>query len=274
MAEHSRLRLWLHHAKIGASVIALGLAALGGVGIAHSFFARSMDAFWWTALVSVAGSLVPTGLVTVVYQWLMMTEREQNQEYIRSSFYSGVLVLPSHERAPSRRDVLMPARKCVSVLSTTMFQYFQVVGNLPAEKARQGVAFRFILYDPDSDGIAQKAREEGRDPEVFRHEIITTCEQHLGPLHRQFPESVQVRFCQSNTPFGITIIDDHEMILSLSIPGLSRVRRETPCLVIHNRYEPHSVFKLYERSFHALWDSLSDDIPASVGRFFNESDSA
>ena len=138
-------------------------------------------------------------------------------------------------------------------------------------KVKSGVEFRFILYDPSSKAVVEKALEEGCEPEDFQEEIRSTCRRFLGPLVRDYGDKVKVRFCDFNTPFGITIIDDKEMVLSLNIYGLARSKNETPCLIIENKYDDSSVFKLYEDSFNAIWNKLNkSSYPEEVARFFDK----
>ena len=91
---------------------------------------------------------------------------------------------------------------------------------------------------------------------------------YLGPLVRKYGAKVQVRFCDFNTPFGLTIVDQREMVLSLNVYGLARSKNQTPCLIIENKYDADSVFKLYEDSFDAIWQKLDDRFPPEVAKHF------
>jgi hypothetical protein len=183
---------------------------------------------------------------------------------------TGVTVMPTHASAPDRKAVLESAHKEVRLISTTFSRYFLGVTDLVDRKSASGVRFRFIIYDPNSKAIEEKAREENCKVEDFQEEIRSTCRRYLGPLVKKHKERVRVRFCDFNVPFGMTVVDDSQMVLSLNIYGLARSRNETPCLMIQNKHEPQGVFDLYKGSFDAIWDKLNDKYPDCVKDCFEE----
>jgi hypothetical protein len=210
------------------------------------------------------------GLFSVFYEYYVRTAFAASMQSIYWAWDTGVTVFPTHEDAPDRKEVLRRAIKDVRLMSTTFSRYFTDVRELVEQKARSGVTFRFIIYDPASKAVEEKAREEGCDAEDFKEEIRGTCRRYFGPLIQKFGSKIQVRFCDFNTPFGITVIDDREIVLSLNIYGLARSKNETPCLVIENRYDQNSVFKLYEDSFEAIWGKLPDTIPDELKHYFEK----
>jgi hypothetical protein len=265
-----QVQLLFRHGKLGAITSAIGLAIGALVVIAHETSLPHMPEYVWAAILSVPVTILCMGLFSVLYEYYMRTSFANAMRSLYAAWDSGVTVFPTHSDAPDRKHVLREARQRMRLMSTTFSRYFTDVRELVEEKAKIGVRFQFIIYDPSSKAIEEKAREEDCKAEDFKGEIRSTCRRYLGPLYLRYPGQVQVKFCDFNTPFGITVVDDREMVLSLNIYGLARSKNETPCLVIENKYLPTSVFKLYENSFDTIWKNLDEHIPDELARFFTE----
>jgi hypothetical protein len=261
-------RLLLRHAKLGLITATIGIFLLGIVIILHEVDLGSFPEYAWGGILSIPVTVLCMGIFTVFYEYYMRTTFVNSMRSMYWVWDTGVTVFPTHQHAPDRKDVLRRANSTARFMSTTFSRYFTDVRELVERKASQNVNFKFIIYDPESKAVEEKAREEGCEPEDFREEISSTCRRYLGPLTKQFQNGIQVRFCDFNTPFGITIIDDKEMVLSLNIYGLARSKNQTPCLIIENKYDEDAVFKLYENSFEAIWNKLDDRIPKSVKKYF------
>ena len=249
-------RLLLRHAKLGVVTSAIGLFLLAVVIVLHEVSFGRLPEYAWAGVLSIPVTVLCMGIFTVFYEYYMRTTFVNSMRSMYWAWDTGVTVFPTHQHAPDRTDVLTRATRSVRLMSTTLNRYFTDVRGLVREKASQGVQFKFIVYDPDSAAVDEKAHEEGCDPQDFRDEIHSTCRRWLGPLSVQFADSVRVKFCNFNAPFGITIVDDYEMVLSLNIYGLARSKNQTPCLIIENKYDDDAVFKLYERSFESIWHKL------------------
>lgn len=262
------LHLLLRHGKLGGVATIIGLLSFVAVVIAHEIRIQALPEYVWGAILSIPVTILCMGLFSVFYEYYIRTTFANSMRSIYWAWDTGVTVFPSHRDAPNRSEVLSRATKQVRLMSTTLSRYFTDVRDLVERKIGEGVQFKFILYRPDSTAIDEKAREEGCDPVDFRDEIHGTCRRYLGPLVRQYGAKVQVRFCDFNTPFGITIVDEREMILSLNVYGLARSKNQTPCLLIENKYDLDSVFKLYEGSFDAIWQKLNDSFPPEVAKYF------
>jgi hypothetical protein len=263
-------RLLLRHAKLGLITATIGILLLGVVIVLHDIKFGSFPEYAWGGILSIPVTVLCMGIFTVFYEYYMRTTFVNSMRSMYWAWDTGVTVFPTHQHAPDRKDVLQRATSNARFMSTTFSRYFTDVRELVKTKASQNVSFKFIIYDPESKAVQEKAREEGCEPKDFRDEIRSTCRRYLGPLTNQFPKRVQVRFCDFNTPFGITIIDDKEMVLSLNIYGLARSKNQTPCLIIENKYDEDAVFKLYESSFEAIWSKLDDRIPESVEQYFGQ----
>ena len=265
------IKFLIEHGKLGLVFFCFGILMIVIITVLHNNYPNSIGEYLWSALISIPVTVMCMGIFSVFYEWSV---RSTFKNAMRSMFWAwdtGVTVFPSHKSAPDRERVLQDVKKRVKLMSTTLNRYLLSVGDTVEYKiSKQNVSFYFILYNPDSNALIEKAREEDADLEGFKEEIRSTCRRYLGPLKLKFPEKVHVRFCDFNTPFGITIIDDVKMVLSLNIYGLSRSKNQTPCLIIENKYDPESVFKLYEDSFDAIWHKLSPDIPKSLKNFFIE----
>jgi hypothetical protein len=261
-------RLLLRHAKLGVITTSIGLALLIVVVVLHKVQFGQLPDYAWSAILSIPVTVLCMGIFSVFYEYYMRTTFANSMRSMYWAWDTGVTVFPTHENAPDRKEVLRRAKKRVRLMSTTFSRYFIDVRDLVDQKAEAGVEFEFIIYDPESKAVEEKAREEGCDPKDFRSEIEMTCRRNLGPLSQKFGNSFRVKFCNFNTPFGITIVDDTEMVLSLNIYGLARSKNQTPCLIIENKYDEDAVFKLYEESFDAIWTKLDDRIPKSVQKYF------
>jgi len=264
-----QFRLLLRHGKFGLSIGFVGLIILVAVVAVHAFRSALLADYEWGAVLSVPVTIVSMGLFSVLYEYYMRTTFARSMRSVFWAWDTGVTVFPSHSDAPDRKKVLNQARRRVRLMSTTFGRYFADVHALVEDKiADEGVKFQFILYDPSSKAIVEKAREEGCSPEDFKVEIHGTCRRDLGRYVKKYPDKIEVKFCDTNVPFGITIVDERLMVLSLNVFGLARSKNQTPCLVIDNTYEDDSVFKLYEDSFNAIWKRLPDTIPDELKRYF------
>jgi hypothetical protein len=261
-------RLLLRHAKLGVITTGIGLTLLVVAIVLHEVQIGKLPDYAWAGILSVPVTVICMGIFTVFYEYYMRTTFSNSMRSMYWAWDTGVTVFPTHQHAPERKEVLQRATTRVRLLSTTFSRYFTDTRDLVGSKADRGVAFKFIIYNPESKAVEEKAREEGCQAEDFRDEIISTCRRYLGPLSRKYPGRVLVKFCDFNTPFGITIVDDKEMVLSLNIYGLARSKNQTPCLIIENKFDEDAVFKLYEGSFEAIWNKLDNQIPQSVRKYF------
>ena len=263
-------RLLFRHAKLGIMTTLAGVILLVVLALVRSYVdsVGRLPEYIWGAILTVPVTGICMGIFTVFYEFYMRTTFANSMRSMYWAWDTGVTVFPTHEHAPNRKEVLEAAKVEVRLMSTTFKRYMTFVDPLVRQKALAGVRFRFVIYDPDSKAVDEKAREEGFPAHHFIDEIRTTCRSYLGPLTKEFPDRVSVRFCDFNTPFGVTVIDDSVMVLSLNIYGLARSKNQTPCLIIENKYDPDAVFKLYEESFEAIWKKLTDDIPESVKEHF------
>lgn len=263
-----QIRFLLRHAKFGLLTLLTGVVLLVLCVIGHESHIQLLPEYGWGGLLSLPITIICMGIFSVFYEYYIRSSFTKSMRSLYWAWGTGVTVLPSHKDAPERKEVLELADNSVKIMSTTLSQYFNNVKDGVERKALNGVEFKIILYDPDSISIEEKAKEEGCSPQDFADEITFTCRRFLGPLSQKFPKTFHVKFCPFNTPFGITIIDQRQMVLSLNIFGLARSKNETPCLVIENKYDPDSVFKLYDESFNAIWNKLDSDIPPRLQGFF------
>jgi hypothetical protein len=266
--KHPYFNLLIHHAKFGIVTTIFGVLAVVALCIGHVVTPGLFEPYTWEILISVPVTLLCTGVCSTFYELYIRTTFTSSMRSVYWAWDTGVTVMPTHASAPDRKAVLDSARTEVRLISTTFSRYFLGVTDLVERKAASGVRFRFIIYDPNSKAIDEKAKEENCKVDDFRDEIRSTCRRYLGPLVRKYKHRVQVRFCDFNVPFGITVIDDSQMVLSLNIYGMARSRNETPCLMIQNKHEPHSVFGLYKDSFDAIWTKLKDQYPPCVREYF------
>jgi len=263
------LSLLLRHGKLGALTSVVGIVLGIVVVVVHEANIGALPEYVWGAILSIPATVLCMGMFSVFYEYYMRTTFARSMRSLYWAWDTGVTVFPTHRDAPDRKVILGGARTRVRLMSTTFSRYFTDVRGMVDECAHSGVQFQFVVYDPSSKAVDEKALEEGCQPDDFRDEIRSTCRRYLGPLVQKYPSLIQVRFCDFNTPFGTTIVDDREMVLSLNIYGLARAKNETPCLIIENKYDDGSVFKLYESSFDAIWKKLEGRAyPADVAKFF------
>jgi hypothetical protein len=269
LATDPMFKLIVRHAKFGLTVTLCGIVTVVGLCILHQTSSNMFENYTWEILISLPVTLLCTGLCSTFYELYIRTTFNAAMQAVNMAWDTGVTVLPTHDHAPDRCEVIERAHERVRVMTTTFSRYFLVTSGMVEEKVKHGVEFLFIIYDPDSEAVAEKAREEKRDVETFQGEIRSTCSRYLGPWTKRFGDKVKVRFCDFNTPYGITIVDHARIVLSLNIYGLARDKKETPCLTIENRYDPHSVFQLYESSFDAIWKTIENrPVPESVKKHF------
>ena len=202
------VRLLLRHAKLGVITAAIGLALLIVVIVLHAVQVGKIPEYAWAGILSIPVTVLCMGIFTVFYEYYMRTTFSNSMRSMYWAWDTGVTVFPTHEHAPDRKEVLRRARTLVRLMSTTFSRYFTDVRDLVERKAEAGVEFRFIIYHPESKAVEEKAREEGCAPKDFRDEIVSSCRRYLGPLSRRFGNHFQVKFCDFNTPFWITIVDE------------------------------------------------------------------
>ena len=270
LAKLPEFRLLLTHAKFGMVTSSIGLIFLFLLVLLHEIKIGEFPEYAWGAFLSIPITILCMGIFSVFYEYYIRTTFTNSMRSMYWAWDTGVTVLPSHKDAPDRKKVLERSNSDVRIMSTTLSQYFNDVRDRVEEKVNNGVNFKFVIYNPESNAIEEKAKEEGCSSQDFKDEIAFTCRRHIGPLVKKYNDKVKVKFCDFNTPFGITIIDDREMVLSLNIYGLARSKDETPCLIIENKYDQDSVFKLYEQSFEAIWVNLTDNIPECLQDYFME----
>jgi len=263
------IKFLIEHGKLGIVVFFMGVLCIILIMFLHNKFESFGGDYLWSAIMSIPITIMCMGVFSVLYEWSIRNTFKNAMRSVYWAWDTGVTVFPSHKSAPNRIDILDQSKKRVKIMSTTLNRYFLMVNELVESKiVDEGVNFYFILYDPDSSALEEKALEEGADIKDFQEEIKSTCRRYLGPLKEKYPDNVNIKFCGFNTPFGITIIDDLKMVLSLNIYGLSRSKNQTPCLIIENKYDPESVFKLYDDSFDAIWQKLKYTVPNSLKQFF------
>jgi hypothetical protein len=263
-------KMLVKHLKVGSITIVLGICSLVLLIFARILLKRFIEDYVWEILISIPVTIICLGGFTVFYEWFIRDDFTEAMRSLHSAWDTGVIIFPTHDKAPKRIEVLEGARKQVKLMSTTFFRYFGEVGEEIIQKkiAEQNVKFKFIIYHPESPALKERGRQEDINPKFFTTEIEGICERYLGPLVIKYPNNVEVRFCQFNTAFGITIIDDVEMVLSLNIPGKSRSRNQTPCLIIKNKYERNSIFKQYDDSFDDTFNILDRGYPNTIKKFF------
>ncbi len=266
--SNDKLRLVVRHVKFGLVTLLIGLFLLLALIWAHESNLPNIPEYGWSALLSMPITVICMGVFSVFYEYYIRSTFSKSMRSMYWAWGTGVTVLPSHSDAPDRKDVLALAENNVAIMSTTFSQYFNDVRDGVDRKVESGVRFKFIVYDPESIAIEEKAKEENCPSQDFKDEITSTCRRYLGPLVKKYPEKVEVRFCNFNTPFGITIIDNIQMVLSLNIYGLARSKNETPCLIIENTPDPDSVFSLYKQSFDAVWTKLNEEVPETLKNYF------
>lgn len=270
LKKYPGVRFIIQHGRLGLRIFLFGLLSAALIVILNKLIGYKFKDYIWSALMSVPVTLICMGIFSVLYEWSVRSTFMDAMRSANAAWNTGVTVFPTHKSAPDRAEVLKKATKSVKLMSTTFSRYFLSVGGLVEEKIEKGIKFYFIIYDPESKAIKEKAVEENAIIADFQDEIKSTCRRHLAPLVKKYPDNVFVKFCRFNTPFGITIIDDANIVLSLNIYGLSRSKNETPCLIIENKYDKESVFKLYESSFNSIWEKLDDSIPESLLYIFKE----
>jgi hypothetical protein len=269
LTKRPHIKWMLRHGKLGIFTLTIGVLTFIALMILHSYYYQPSHEYIWAALISIPVTIFCLGGFSVFYEWYIRNTFTSAMRSAISSWDTGVTVFPTHLSAPDRVEVLNLAKKKVKLMSTTFKQYFVATrGEVERKIGEENVDFRFIIYSPDSNAVEEKAFEENTEVENFIDEIKSTCRWYLGPLKKKYVNNIEVRFCPFNTPFGVTIIDDVQMVLSLNIYGLVRSKNQTPCLIIENKYEPDSVFKQYDQSFDAIWNKLDDTIPASVKQYF------
>ena len=263
------IKFLIEHGKLGLIVFFTGIFSIVIIMLLHNKFGDWGGDYLWSAIMSIPVTIMCMGVFSVLYEWSIRNTFKNAMRSVYWAWDTGVTVFPSHKSAPNRTDILEQSKRQVKLMSTTLNRYFLLVNELVESKiSNENVKFYFILYDPDSSAVREKALEEGASINDFQEEIKSTCRRYLGPLKQKYPENVNIKFCGFNTPFGITIIDDLKMVLSLNIYGLSRSKNQTPCLIIENKYDPESVFKLYDDSFDAIWEKLEYTIPNSLKHYF------
>jgi hypothetical protein len=266
--KHTPVSLMYHHGKIGLWISFFGIVLFSVLLLVHWLNRSLMEDYVWGAVISMPLSIFCMGIFSVLYEYRTRMTFINAMRSLYGAWDTGVTVLPSHGNAPDRQCVLRQAKASVRIMSTTLRNYFAVASRDVETKLQDGVEFKFIIYDPGSVALQEKAKEEQVKADNFVYEITSTCRQYLAPMMDRYGDKIKVKFCNVNTPFAATIIDERLIVLSLNVPGFARSKHETPCLLIENKFDQDSVFKLYERSFDTLWELLPESYPPQVESYF------
>lgn len=155
--------------------------------------------------------------------------------------------------------------KCVDMMSNTLWNYWMHEEGFRKrlfDRIAQGAHVRILIYDPDSDVLRLRARDERdvffrlRDEgEVFfemQQEIISTL-RGVAEIWKDLPMSAKgnLEVCLTNQTLhpAQIIRADERMVVGIYLSGKSG----TPSPTMQLRGSDSSYFRKYEEQFESLW---------------------
>ena len=124
-----------------------------------------------TTYAIIAAILVAFPLVLVWLYWYMK-KREKNYKE-KMELLGLEKVYKKFGDAPSSLKIIESARRSVEFLGISARTFFESedTEEMVQKKIKEGVSFKFLILDPDSPFTEVKAKDEGDEPEAWKHDI-------------------------------------------------------------------------------------------------------
>lgn len=130
-----------------------------------TLLAIGLDALTANRQLSIMAFLVALLLMLSVYAYVSY-RREKSILGIRKIFRA-------FDAAPKTLEIITDAKRSVDFLGVSARTFFESeeVEDSMKKKIKEGCVFRFLLLDPEAPLLESKAKDEGDDPEAWRHDI-------------------------------------------------------------------------------------------------------
>ncbi len=180
----------------------------------------------------------------------------------KSNKFSKILginkLYPNHENAPKIDSIIKSANTSIDFLGISLRTIFETEGlkRILIEKVESGVTFRFLILDPESTYLIDKATDEGDNPEIWKHDIqssISRLEEVQGKILKK--PNLHVKKYDS-MPNWRNIFVDNNLVYSSFYPHGAR-GKVAPVIIIENKQ--YSLYIPFKTEFEHLW-SVSKDI--------------
>ena len=201
---------------------------------------------------SVGGSILATGLCSIVYQTIIRhTRNEKNR--LRQMRDAGFVVAHKRRELTSRyRSLVDQCQSSIDVLGWSLRRfhdsYSAVILDMAAANASLNV--RLLVVDPTSREAKMRITAEGESPTYFRD-----CLKTLKEFAAQCPERIQVKVLKQEVriPTMFFRIDD------VAFVGPYFHGQRSNLDVTYETRSPGWLFERYVEQFETLWQKFSEE---------------
>lgn len=154
--------------------------------------------------------------------------------------------------APSTLDIITDAKTTVEFfgISARTFFEFDDTEEIVKKKIKEGVSFKFLILHPNSPYVTIKAKDEGDDPEAWKHDIQGSLSR-INRVAKETSEQRVVIRTYDTQPIWRCIFVDDKIAYTTYYPHGHR-GKHSPVFLLENKetslYDP-----LYDY-FKFIWD--------------------
>ena len=159
------------------------------------------------------------------------------------------------DSAPSTYKLINNAHSEIEFMgiSARTFLESEEVEEILKRKIRIGVKFKFLMLDPDSKFLEIKAKDEGDDPEAWKHDINGSIKRLARISQELGNNNIEIRLYDA-LPVWRFIYIDHKIGYFTYYPHGHR-GKYSPVFAAENR--DGSIYEPLHSHFNYRWDELS-----------------
>lgn len=190
MTTSSTIKRFLNETWLFWSATVLGSVVFFAI---HEALANELESFLVAVCVTLTLSLL------IMYRYFATKHSRLGVAEIFETF----------DTAPSTANIIDMANLSIDFIGISGRTFFESgeIEEMVSRKARSGVRFRFLVLDPQSRFVEQKARDEGDEPAAWRHDIKAS----INRLHRlpvgADSNSIQVRTYDALPIWRLLLVD-------------------------------------------------------------------
>lgn len=120
------------------------------------------------------------------------------------------------------------------------------------EIQKTNIKIRFLLFDPNSENVERKAKDESDSPEAWKRDISATIER-IKELINKYPNNIELHIYSEFPIWRIMFIDESSAIVHYFPSG--KQGPESPQLIVDKR--ENSLFEPLFKEFNEIWNNRS-----------------
>ena len=158
------------------------------------------------------------------------------------------------DQVPSADAVIDKACSSVDFMgisARTLFEGKDFETTLTRKSRENSVAFRFLLFNPDSPSLPAAAQAEGANPEAWKADIEASIARLRKLKGEVGSAAVSIRSYPSAPVWRFLSVDRGVAYVSLYPRGVRG--KESPAILL--RQARHGFFEGFQRTFDLLWES-------------------